>query len=410
MPSFDEMKNRYPNNYSTTIGQQLKDMSNMVYDEVFTNTTTYRVGKIYDNYMNEILDVSGNPIELEFRFVKTKTFSVGNDVVEYWVQFKTRVNPEVDFDTSEDQRHRLGYYIDVLDDNTKEIKKWLIVGKDQSEFDRYNVLECNWLFEWLDHDRNYHKCLGCLRNQNSYNSGIWASDFSTSVEDQMKFIVPANDETKTIDYNIRFMLSDNDVYPKTYEISKVLDTFPIGTIQCTLAQTLYNKHIDLCGRDFEYFGDNDIHRVCDFYKSSIKPDEDLDNSGQTSGMWTLDSSSEQLYVYGYPQIVTAIPENKDVTVTYNWKIFIDNEDVISKLDNEYTGDVTDTFISDYLKYKNGEAESYYLKDYFDILINDEKHTFTIKAINKNMVNYIIKIAIYDDKGNRFDAKEMEVFI
>lgn len=226
----------------------------------------------------------------------------------------------------------------------------------------------------------------------------------------MKFIVPANDETKTIDYNIRFMLSDNDVYPKTYEISKVLDTFPIGTIQCTLAQTLYNRHVDLCGRDFEYFGDNNIHRICDFYKSNIKPDEGLDNSGQTSGMWTLDSSSEKLYVYGYPQIVTAIPENKDITVTYNWKIFIDNEDVISKLDNEYTGDITDTFISDYLKYKNGEAESYYLKDYFDILIDDKNHTFTIKAINKNMANYIIKIAIYDDKGNRFDAKEMEVVI
>ena len=242
----------------------------------------------------------------------------------------------------------------------------------------------------------------------SYNSGIWSSDFSTSVEDQMKFIVPANDETKTIDYNIRFMLSDNDVYPKTYEISKVLDTFPIGTIKCTLAQTLYNKHTDLCGKDFEYFKDNDIHRVCDFYKSSIKPDEGLDNSGQTSGMWTLTNSSEQLYVYGYPQVITAISENEDTTIIYSWRIFIDNEDVISELDNEYSGEITDTFISDYLKYKNGEADSYYLQDYFDISIDDEKNTFTIAAINKNMANYIIKIAIYDNKGNRFDAVEMEV--
>lgn len=226
----------------------------------------------------------------------------------------------------------------------------------------------------------------------------------------MKFIVPANDETKTIDYNIRFMLSDNDVYPKTYEISKVLDTFPIGTIQCTLAQTLYNKHTDLCGRDFEYFGDNDIHRVCDFFKSSIKPDEGLDNSGQTSGMWTLDNSSEQLYVYGYPQIITAIPKDKDTTITYNWKIFIDNEEVISKLDNEYQGALTDTFISDYIKYKEGKAESYYLQDYFDISIDKENNTFTIAAINNDMVNYIIKIAIYDKNGNRFDFVEMEVVI
>ena len=408
MPSFDKMKKIYPNNFSNTLGQQIKEMSNEVFNETFSNNTTYRIGKIYDQSMKEILDENNKPIELEFKLIKTKTYTVDKDLVEYWVQFKTGVNPEVEFDKSEDQRHRLGYYIDVWDDNTKQINKWLIVGKDQSEFDRYNVLECNWWFEWLDHDRNYHKCLGCLRNQNSYNSGIWASDFSTSVEDQMKFIVPANDETKTIDYNIRFMLSDNDVYPKTYEISKVLDTFPIGTIKCTLAQTLYNQHTDLCGRDFEYFGDNDIHRVCDFFRSSIKPDEGLDNSGQTSGMWTLFNSSEQLYVYGYPQVITAVPENKDTTIAYNWKIFIDNEDVISELDNEYSGEITDTFISNYLKYKNGEAESYYLQDYFDISIDDDKHTFTIAAINKNMANYIIKIAIYDNKGKRFDAVEMEV--
>ena len=125
-------------------------------------------------------------------------------------------------------------------------------------------------------------------------------------------------------------------------------------------------------------------------------------------MWTLTNSSEQLYVYGYPQVITAIPENKDTTITYNWRIFIDNEDVISELDNEYTGGLTDTFISDYLKYKEGDADSYYLQDYFDISIDDKKHTFTIAAINKNMANYIIKIAIYDKNGNRFDAVEMEV--
>lgn len=166
MPSFDKMKKLYPNSFSNTLGQQIKEMSNEVFDETFSNNTTYRIGKIYNQSMKEILDEKNKPIELEFKFIKTKTYTVDKDLVEYWVQFKTGVNPEVDFDTSEDQRHRLGYYIDIWDDNTKQINKWLIVGKDQSEFDRYNVLECNWLFEWLDHDRNYHKCLGCLRNQN----------------------------------------------------------------------------------------------------------------------------------------------------------------------------------------------------------------------------------------------------
>ena len=402
MPSFEDMKKRYPSGFAGTLGQQIKEMSNMVFDETFSNNTTYRKGMIYDKNMNELE-------EMEFKFIKTKTFTVDKDLVEYWVQFKTGINPEIMFDKSEDQRHRMGYYIDVWDDNSKEIKKWLIVSKDQSEFDRYLVLECNWLFEWLDHDRVYHKCLGCLRNQNSYNSGIWASDFSTQVEDQMKFIVPANDETKTIDYNIRFMLSDNDLIPKTYEISKVLDVFPIGTIQCTLAQTLYNKHTDFCGKDFDYFGDNSIHRVCDFYQSSIKPDKDI-STGEVPQFtkWTLSGSNEELYVYGYPQVITAIPE-KETTSIPKWKIFIDNEDVISEIDSDYTGEKTDTFIDNYLKYKSGEAENYYLQEYFDISIDDEKHTFTIAAINNDMVNYIIKIVIYDEKTNKvYDFVEMEV--
>ena len=398
MPTFEDMKKHYPSN---PLGYQIKEISNMVFDETFSNNTTYRIGKIYDQSMKEILDKNNNPIKLEFKFIKTKTFTIDKDLVEYWVQFKTGVNPEIDFDTSEDQRHRLGYYIDIWNDNTKEINKWLIVGKDESEFDRYNVLECNWLFEWIDHKRNYHKCLGCLRNQNSYNSGIWTSDFTTTVEDQMKFIVPTNDETKTIDYNIRFMLSDNNMIPKTYEISKVLDTFPLGTIQCTLAQCHYDEQIDLCGRDFNYFGDNNIHRVCDF-KTSIKPSNDID----VSEMWSLTGSNDKLYVYGYPQVITAIPENENTNIVYKWKIFIDDKDIIFELDDEYTGDKNDTLIDNYYAYKNGYSDIYYLQDYLNIAIDN--NNFTIAAINNDLVNYIIKIAIFDENDNMFDFVEMEV--
>ena len=162
MPSFEEMKKIYS---SDTIGQQIKEVSNMVINETFSNTTTYRKGMIYDCNMNKLK-------EIEFKFQKTKTYTIEKDQVEYFVTFRPGVNPEVDFDNSKDQKHRLGYYIDILDDNTNNYDKWLIVGKDTSEFDKYNVLKCNWLFEWLDEDRVYRKCLGCVRDRNSYNSGI----------------------------------------------------------------------------------------------------------------------------------------------------------------------------------------------------------------------------------------------
>ena len=98
MPSFEDMKKRYS---PTVIGEQLKEMSNMVMDETFSNSTSYRVGKIYDCNMLEIQ-------EMEFRFIKTKTYTIDKDAVEYWVQFRPGVNPEVDFDTSKDRKHRLG--------------------------------------------------------------------------------------------------------------------------------------------------------------------------------------------------------------------------------------------------------------------------------------------------------------
>lgn len=163
MPSYKVMKNHYKH-HSSIIGGQVKEMANQSLNDIFSNTTTYRRGFIYDCDLRPIK-------EMEFRFIKTKTYTMEKDAVEYMVMFRPMVNPEVDFDITEDKKHRLGYYLDILDDNTKLIEKWLIVGKDASEFDKYNVLKCNWEFEWLDRDRVYHKTLGCVRDRNSYNSG-----------------------------------------------------------------------------------------------------------------------------------------------------------------------------------------------------------------------------------------------
>ena len=48
------------------------------------------------------------------KIVKTKTYTIEKDQVEYWVQFRPGVNPEIMFDTSKDRKHRLGYYIDIF--------------------------------------------------------------------------------------------------------------------------------------------------------------------------------------------------------------------------------------------------------------------------------------------------------
>ena len=233
----------------------------------------------------------------------------------------------------------------------------------------------------------------------------------------MSIIVPTNEDTKTINYNIRMMLTDNLNYPKTYEISKILDTFPFGIMKCTLAQCHYNEHTDLCGKVEEEgnpLNDGKVHMICDYYKSSLKPSNGEDeNKFDDDGLvakWQLSEAFDKLYVNGQPQTIKAIPDISSRNVC-EWHIFIDNEERISRLDSSYSGDPTDTFISNYYAFKNdknGTIEKYYLQDYFNISVDDENNTFTIAAINKDMIGYIIKIAIYDADRSYYDFVEMEV--
>lgn len=205
---------------------------------------------------------------------------------------------------------------------------------------------------------------------------------------------------------MRFMITDNQLHPKTYEITKVMDTFPLGATKIVLSQSHFNEHTDLCGVDEEFFGDKETHMICDFYKSNIKPVSPTDPPKSTT--WSLSEVNEKLYVHGSPQIIQAIP-SEETTGTCEWHIYIDNEEIIRNLDSSYTGD--ETFIQNYESYINGNIEKYYLQDYFDITIDNASNTFTITAISKDLVNYIIKVAVKDvNTSYNHDFVEMEVAI
>ena len=200
----------------------------------------------------------------------------------------------------------------------------------------------------------------------------------------------------TIDYNIRFMITDNFLYPKVYEVTKVMDTLPIGCVKTILKQVHHNKHTDLCGidRDHLFFDDDKVHMVADFYKSQINPDNisveheicehenklDIFNVNET---WTLSETNEFLYVNGQPQTIKARCDLNNAVC--KWYIFVDNEDYTDKAEE--------------------------LLDYLDININIENNTFTIAAVNKTLVNYIIKVAVGNENNNYYDDfVEMEVCI
>ena len=194
------------------------------------------------------------------------------------------------------------------------------------------------------------------------------------------FIVPTNITTMALDYGHRFMITDNTIHPKTYEITKIMDTFPPGVTKVILKQCHYNEHIDLCGVDEDFFKDEDIHMVCNYYESSIKPSP---NKIISPISWTLSDVNDKLYVHGQSQVIRAIPnEYMDAGDSCEWHILLDGQ----------------------------EMEIEELKDYLDISIDNSNNTMTIAAINKDLANYIVTVKVYDKAKSYYDFVEMEVSI
>lgn len=177
------------------------------------------------------------------------------------------------------------------------------------------------------------------------------------------------------------MITDNPKHPKTYEVTKLMDTFPLGATKVILTQSHYNEHTDFCDVDEEFFEDRDTHMICDFYKSSIEPTNP--NKPIIHTKWKLEKVNEKLYVHGQPQIIQAIPD-VETDSTCEWHIFVDGEDYTNKIDELY--------------------------NYLEISIDDTNHTFTIAAINKDLAKYIISVKIYDSARTYYDFVEMEVVI
>lgn len=138
----------------------------------------------------------------------------------------------------------------------------------------------------------------------------------------------------------------------------MIDTFPLGTTKVVLKQCHYNKHIDLCGVDEDFFGDEDIHMICNYYESSLRPSP---NKLFSSISWTLSEANDKLYVHGQPQVIKAIPnELVDTGSSCEWHLLLDGEDYTNKIDE--------------------------LKDYLKISIDKINNTFTIAAINKDLAS------------------------
>ncbi len=291
--------------FNNNMGYKLKTNSDLLMERNFTHDVNYKVAKLYDWNSKYLEDV-----ELKFQF--SQKYSINKDQVEYLIQFKPNFFPEEKY-IREDGQKQLGFFLEIPDAGGI-MRKWLIVGRNQTpQFIRYNVLECNWVFKFIVNDVLYEQ-LGVIRDRNNYNSGVWSDGFVTSVENQACFIVPSNHKTFLIDYDMRFMLSDNHINPLVYKVTKRTDTFPIGVQKIILSQDHYNEHTD-----------NTDLKVCDYYHATnIQTEESKISKIQL----TYNGKRPNLVVGGNARTITAIIydflDQEIILDKYNWNFKLNN--------------------------------------------------------------------------------------
>lgn len=278
-------------NNGNIYGNIRKSQSDWIMDDTFTHDVSYK--KVY------ILDPENGWKYEDARYQKHAAISILRDDVDYYLQFRPTVHYPIGTYVfiPDDTDFNIGFVdnepLDPFEDEGFNLSKlWIIVNRNNSKsFVRYNILPCNWNFRWISKKNGNFEllhCYGAVRSANSYTSGVWSADRSTSLDNIINAWLPDTNllfGNKIVDYNLcdtrylthelRFMLTNNTINPNVYEVTKVTDLSPQGIIKLTLKQDEYDQvrdNIDLI--------------LCDYFDDSgeikIKEQNNNEQHGQTS--------------------------------------------------------------------------------------------------------------------------------
>lgn len=255
----------YLSSHGQTMGQVKRNQSDVLMNSTFTYDPAYK--KVY------ILTKDGWQWE-DAKYQIHSAQSILKDPVDYYLQFRPKTH------------YSIGSYVIVPDDTSPDVNLtteelgnpflqptqnrtqwWIIVGRDEAkDYVRYMILKCDWEFRWI-YKEQLMTCWACSRNANSYTSGVWRDDLSSSLDDLTQAWLPdlrytygdkleslGMYDTRTIMHGQRFFLSNNDLDPKIYEVTKIKDINPQGIIKLSIKQDEFNAKRD-----------NLELRVCDYY-------------------------------------------------------------------------------------------------------------------------------------------------
>lgn len=290
------------------MSEMLRMQSNMVIEQTWERDPNFR--RVYVVKVNSGLPVVMTNQELIDVKFNVKTYSdIKADEPSYWMQFRH----------GEEERHPeicIGSYV-YMEDEDGEWKWWMIQHLDERpSFRQYQILECNYTFKWVT-DGKIYNCLGIQRVQQSYNSGSWDGDRFTFVDNITSAILPTNNDTVTIGYNHRFMITDpRREIPLVWTVSKIEDSTPIGITELKFTQETYSPTLD-----------NKELMICNYYDSAIEPEvQDIIAELKSTAAITYSGTKPTIKVGGSYKIFTPAFSDEAATVD-KWTISDENGDI-----------------------------------------------------------------------------------
>ena len=319
-------------------GDIRKKQSDEIMEETWWEDISSKVAYFYDfnsdigeekyqfTNMHPEEDSYKTAVDIKFLYSSSQTFA--QEQVTYHLQLRPSFNyKDTSLDYFEDDYAKkylsifpVGLYVDIPSEDGS-YNRWLVVNTANyynNQFPTFDILPCNKLLQYVC-DGICYQVPGVIRQQNSYNSGLYTNRFETSLEDQMKIIVPLNTITQNLYYNQRLILDSIGIEkdPRTWNISKINRVSPNGLITATMAQDEFNNEKDYIGYD-----ENDRHYLAyaDYYSSSISPVNYEKQSPHITyyAEFTYANKNQLKIGGGYKTItLTVYDENgNDITQTY----------------------------------------------------------------------------------------------
>lgn len=256
--------------HGRTLGEVKRNQSDMIINETFEFDPAYK--RVY------ILARDGWKFE-DAKYQVHTAQSIVRDTVDIHLQFRPKVH------------YPIGTYVIVPDDTDADlnlegdewenpflqpVKKrtqwWLIIGRDNApDFVRYSILPCDYNFRWIRNGK-IMECFGIVRSANSYTSGAWRADYSQTLDNLTQMWLPNTYytygsrihefglcDTRTINYEQRFFLTNNALNPKIYTVTKIVEMNPPGILKYSIKQD-----------ELDLERDNPDLQICNYYSGTGK--------------------------------------------------------------------------------------------------------------------------------------------